>query len=172
MNTKIHREKFQTSPPSLCETIRSFKSFAGRLRSRRFSYWVHFHPPLWFISRFRASTKRYAPHYHQCADDTQLSSSFLPDPDTAAANLKQCLAETGSWKTASWLLLNLDKAEMMLISRGKCSEDLVKFVTAPSAEGICLASILRGVRCKHQVRVQLLPKLEAPKLEENSVTFC
>ena len=119
MSTKIHREKFQTFPPSPCEMICSFKSFAGRLHILRFSYWVHFHPPLWFISCCRASTKRYMLQYHQRTDDTQLSISFLPDPDTAAANLKQCLAEIGFWKKASWLLLNLDKAEMMLISRGK-----------------------------------------------------
>lgn len=160
------------SLPSPCERIHSFKSFAGRLRILRFSYWVHFHPPLWFISCCRASTEPYTLHYHQRTDGTERSTSFLPDPDTAAANLKPCLAEIGFWKAASWLPLNLDKAEMMLISRGKCFEDLVKFVTAPSAEGICLASILRGVQCKHQVGIQLPPKREAPKFKENSLTFC
>ncbi|KAJ7407087.1 hypothetical protein BTVI_63997 [Pitangus sulphuratus] len=87
-------------------------------------------------------------HCHQCTDDTQLSISFPSDPDTAAGNLKQCLAEIGFWNKASWLLLNLDKAEIMLISRGKCFEDLVKFITAPSVEGINLASILSGVQMK------------------------
>jgi len=104
----------------------------------------------------------------RCATITALmtpsSVSFLPDPDMAAANLKQCLAEIGFWKKASWLLLNLDKAEMILISRGKCFEGLVKFVTAPSAEGIRLANILRVVQCKHQVRIQLFPKLQGNSL--------
>lgn len=173
MSTKIHREKFQTFLPSPCEMICSFKSFAGRRRVLRFSYWVHFHPPLWFISCCRASTEQYTLHYHQRTDDTQLCISILPDPDTVAANLKQCLAEIGFWKAASWLLLSLDKAETIIISRGKCFEDLVKFVTAPPAEGIRLASVLKGVQRKHQVRSQLPPKLEDPKLtNKNSLTFC
>lgn len=80
-------------------------------------------------------------HNHQYADDTQLYGSFSPDPDTAAAKLKQCLAENGSWRQASWLQLNLDKTEVMIISRGKRFEDLVKFLTAPSIEGICLVHL-------------------------------
>lgn len=87
MSAKIHREKSQTFPSSPREMICFFKSFTGWLHILRFSYWVHFHPPLWFISCCRASMKRYMPHYHQCTDETQLSISFLPDPDTAAANL-------------------------------------------------------------------------------------
>ncbi|KAJ7415233.1 hypothetical protein WISP_79074 [Willisornis vidua] len=137
----------------------SFKSFAGRLRILRFSYRVHFHPPLWFVSRCRASTKRYMLHCHQCSDDTQLSISFPPDPDTAAGNLKQCLAEISFWKKASWLLLNLDKAEIMLISWGECFEDPVKFITARSVDGIYLASSLSGGQCKHQVRISFPHKL-------------
>ncbi|TRZ25422.1 hypothetical protein HGM15179_001740 [Zosterops borbonicus] len=82
-------------------------------------------------------------HCHQCSDDTQLSISFPLDPDTAAGNLKQCLAEIGSWRKASWLLLNLDKAEIMLISRGKCFEDLVKFHHREEPGSILLAPSLQ-----------------------------
>lgn len=148
--------------------IRSFTSFAGQLHILIFPCWVHFHLPLWFNSCCRACKKQSAPCYHQCTDDTQLSISFLPDPDTAAANLKQYLAETGFLRKASWLLLNLDKAEMMLISRRKCSEDLVKFVTAPSTENTCLVSIIRGGQCKRWVRIQPSPTLT----KESSLTFC
>lgn len=91
--------------------------------------------------RLKGSTRNTLQYHHQSADITQLDVSFTPDPDTAVAKLKQCLAEIGSWMRASWLQLNLDKTEVMLISRGKCLEDLVKFVTGPSIEGICLTIV-------------------------------
>lgn len=157
LHTNEHKKSIERnprhSPTPPCEMLCSFKSFAEWLHILRFSYCVYLHPPPWFISRCRASTKRYMLPCHQCTDDTQLSISFPLDPDTAAGNLKQCLPEIGFWKKASWLLLNLDKAEIMLISRGKCFEDLVKFITAPSAEAIYLATILSSVQCKHQVRI-------------------
>lgn len=144
----------------------SFKSFPG-LHILGFSCYVRFHPPPWFICRCRASAKRCMLHCHQCSDDTQLSISFPLDPDTAAGNLKQCLAEIGSWRKASWLLLNLDKAEIMLISRGKCFEDLVKFVSAPSAEGIYLAIILSMYNATTRLGFNFLTT--SPK---DSLTLC
>lgn len=48
------------------EPIRSFKSFTGQLHILAFSYWVHFHPPLWFSSCCRASLKQQVlPSVHQ-----------------------------------------------------------------------------------------------------------
>lgn len=119
MNTKIHREKFQTLSPS--PTRASWYALSNLSLGNCTS--LHF--PIGFTSIHLFGSTAAAGHLwsskccHQCTNDTWSAPSFLPDPDTAAANLKQCLAETGFWNKASWLLLNLDKAEMMLISRGK-----------------------------------------------------
>ena len=50
----------------------AFSTLIRQWRILRFSYWIHFHPPLWFISCCRASAKRCALRYHHCTDDTQL----------------------------------------------------------------------------------------------------
>lgn len=165
MNTKIHWEKFQTLSPSPTHVSRY------ALSNLSLGNCTSLHFPTGFTSIHLFGSAAAAGHLwsskccHQCTNDTRRTPSFLPDPDAAAANLKQCLAETGFWNKASWLLLNLDKAEMMLISRGKRSEDLVKCVAVPSAEGTWLATV-RGDQCKLWVRIQPYPKLTAIKFSK------
>lgn len=150
---KIHRKKPQTFPHTSTWNAMLFQIFSWAAAHPRISLLCSLPSTSLVHQPLQGIAKRYMLHCHQCTDDTQLSSSFPLDPDTAAGNLKQCLAEIGFWKKASWLLLNLDKAEIMLISRGKCFEDLVKFISAPSAEGLYLSIILSSVQCSHQTGI-------------------
>ncbi|XP_068609656.1 uncharacterized protein, partial [Brachionichthys hirsutus] len=74
--------------------------------------------------------KKHSINFHCYADDTQLYLSVQPDKVDQLVRLQTCLKDINSWMTENFLLLNLNKTEVLVLGpkhlRNVCSSVVVE----------------------------------------------
>ncbi len=64
---------------------------------------------------------------HCNADDTQLYISTRPDETSKLSKLTECVKNVKDWITNNFLLLNLDKTEILLIGPKNSIQNIVDY---------------------------------------------